>query len=90
MLLNKLDMSKITDVQKTPLILLTLQSMACTLCVILRKLIVSYTALYIDGLVQDRHNYSALAMELHLSCTNPSILLSVLKFYYIQPISNWL
>ena len=25
-----------------------------------------------DGLVQERRNYSALAMELHLSCTNPS------------------
>ena len=28
---------------------------------------------YIDGLVQERCNSSALAMELHLSCTNPSI-----------------
>ena len=28
---------------------------------------------YIDGLVQERHNSSALAMELRLSCTNPSI-----------------
>ena len=27
----------------------------------------------IDGLVQERCNSSALAMELHLSCTNPSI-----------------
>ena len=27
---------------------------------------------YIDGLVQERCNSSALAMELHLSCTNPS------------------
>ena len=26
----------------------------------------------IDGLVQERHNSSALAMELRLSCTNPS------------------
>ena len=26
---------------------------------------------YIDGLVQDRPNSSALAMELRLSCTNP-------------------
>ena len=26
----------------------------------------------IDGLVQERRNSSALAMELHLSCTNPS------------------
>ena len=29
--------------------------------------------LHIDGLVQKRHNSSALAMELHLSCTNPLI-----------------
>ena len=28
---------------------------------------------YIDGLVQERRNSSALAMELHLSCTNSSI-----------------
>ena len=29
--------------------------------------------MYIDGLVQERRNSSALAMELRLSCTNPSI-----------------
>ena len=29
---------------------------------------------HIDRLVQERRNSSALAMELHLSCTNPSIL----------------
>ena len=28
---------------------------------------------YIDGLLQERRNSSALAMELHLSCSNPSI-----------------
>ena len=28
---------------------------------------------YIDGLMRERCNSSALAMELHLSCTNPSI-----------------
>ena len=28
---------------------------------------------HINGLVQERHNSSALAMELHLSCINPSI-----------------
>ena len=28
---------------------------------------------HIDGLVQERRNSSALAMELRLSCTNPSI-----------------
>ena len=27
---------------------------------------------HIDGLVQERHNSSALAMELRLSCINPS------------------
>ena len=27
----------------------------------------------VDGLVQERHDSSVLAMELHLSCTNPSI-----------------
>ena len=31
------------------------------------------TSLYFDGLVQERRNSSALAMELRLSCTNPSI-----------------
>ena len=31
------------------------------------------SSLHIDGLVQERRNSSALAMELHLSCTNPSI-----------------
>ena len=29
--------------------------------------------IYIDGFVQDRCNSSALALELRLSCTNPSI-----------------
>ena len=33
---------------------------------------------HIDGLVQERCNSNALAMELHLSCTNPSILKGVL------------
>ena len=28
---------------------------------------------YIYGVVQERHNSSALAVELRLSCTNPSI-----------------
>ena len=30
--------------------------------------------LHIDGLVQERRNSSALAMELRLSCNNPSML----------------
>ena len=36
---------------------------------------------YIDGLVQERCNSSALAMELHLSCTNPSICAKKLSVY---------
>ena len=28
---------------------------------------------HIDGLVQERRNSSAIAMELRLSCTNPSL-----------------
>ena len=35
---------------------------------------------YFDGLVQERHNSSALAMELHLSCTNP---LTRVAHYYM-------
>ena len=31
------------------------------------------TIIYIDGLVQERHNSSTLALELHLFCTNPLI-----------------
>ena len=34
---------------------------------------VSIAPLYIDELVQERHNSSALAMELRLSCTNLSV-----------------
>ena len=30
-------------------------------------------SLHIDRLVQERHNSSALAMEMRFSCTNPSI-----------------
>ena len=38
------------------------------------KYIISFCSLcYIDGLVQERRNSSALAMELRMSCTNPSI-----------------
>ena len=33
----------------------------------------SHSILLIDGLAQERHNSSALAMELSFSCTNPSI-----------------
>ena len=37
------------------------------------------TCIQIDGLEQERRNSSALAMELRLSCTNPSISCRVLK-----------
>ena len=33
----------------------------------------SFIAIHINGLVQERHNSNALAMELHLPCNNPSI-----------------
>ena len=39
----------------------------------LLKLMFRYMPQYIDGLVQERCNSSALAMELRLSCANPSI-----------------
>ena len=41
--------------------------------------------LHIDGLVQERCNSSALAMELHLSCTNPWYQ----KYRYFLPRSPW-
>ena len=34
------------------------------------RVILYFIQTYIDGLVQERHNSSALAMELRLSCTN--------------------
>ena len=34
---------------------------------------IQMTEAYIDGLVQDRRNSIANALELRLSCTNPSI-----------------
>ena len=37
-------------------------------------------ATHIDGLVQERRNSSALAMELRLSCTNPSICYSSISW----------
>ena len=38
-----------------------------------RKVVALQLSSSINGLVQQRSNSSALAMELHLSCTNPSI-----------------
>ena len=40
---------------------------------------------HIDGLVQERCNSSALAMELRLSCTNPSI--CIIFSYWLRPCS---
>ena len=40
----------------------------------------------IDGLVQERCNTSALAMELHLSRTNPLILLQCIVFFQYHKI----
>ena len=37
---------------------------------------------YFDGLVQERRNSIANALELRLSCTNPSI-------YEMQPCASW-
>ena len=39
---------------------------------------------HIDGLMQDRRNASAFAVELRLSCTNPSI--SILKQNYSRAV----
>ena len=40
-----------------------------------------------DGLVQERRNSSALAMELRLSCTNPSILAPTRSTFHMQAIA---
>ena len=42
-------------------------------CWIGNKPLSELTMTQINGLVQERRNFSAFAMELHLSCTNPSI-----------------
>ena len=43
-------------------------------CVTVVVLVLSKFVSYIDGLVRERRNSIALAMQLRLSCTNPSIL----------------
>ena len=43
---------------------------------------VLYNKHYIDGLVHKRRNSSALAMELLLSCTNPSIYIFLYLYFY--------
>ena len=45
--------------------------------------------LYIDGLVQERRNSSSLAMELHLSCINPSICIMYHMFVKNSHIEAW-
>ena len=44
-------------------------------------------SLYIDGLVQELRNSSAIAMELHLSCTNPLMWWFFLKKTYLDFLS---
>ena len=47
-----------------------------------------FFARYIDALVQERRNSNALAMELHLSCTDP--LLYIIAFHHVSElISPW-
>ena len=42
-------------------------------CSVFRASTVDILEFHVDGLVQERRNSSALAMELRLSCTNPLI-----------------
>ena len=44
---------------------------------------------YINGLVQERHNSIANALELRLSCTNPSIVSPGVMYFLHQPINMW-
>ena len=53
----------------------------CDICIFIRYTMQTY--LYIDGLLQERRNSSALAMKLRLSCTNPSI-------YYMNVNDVWI
>ena len=49
------------------------------------QLIINY--LYIDRFVQERHNSIANTLELHLSCTNPSIWsywISMVRRIYVE------
>ena len=41
---------------------------------------------HIDGVVQERHNSSALAIELHPSCTNPLICINTAPLWSPAPI----
>ena len=50
-----------------------LQHWSSTCCWDSHSMITGTSPLHIDGLVQERRNSSAIAMELRLSCTNPSI-----------------
>ena len=57
--------------------------------VIIPEWIVPYSISHkhIDGLVQERRNSSALAMELCLSCTNP--LISCRRIMWMQSLTHW-
>ena len=44
------------------------------------KSFVSFFFLHFDELVQERHNFIANALELHLSCTNPLIYIHKIVF----------
>ena len=48
------------------------------------------TAAHFDGLVQERHNSSPLAMELHLSCTKPLIWRLGTWRFHLLVILKWL
>ena len=41
--------------------------------IVMNEVMIAWKQHHIDGLVQERRNSSALAMELRLSCTNPSV-----------------
>ena len=44
----------------------------------------------VDGLVQEKRNSSALAMELCLSCTNPSVLVCNTSLWWMYTSVSWL
>ena len=40
---------------------------------------VTFTLYHIDGLVQEKHKFIVVTLELHLSCTNPSVYAHIYK-----------
>ena len=61
------------EIPKFDLCFILLTALVYSWCISVVMMGHSSTQLYIDGLVQDYSNSSALAMELLQSCTNPSI-----------------